>query len=66
MPTVIGHHHTKGTKHWLASPKRHRTFLRDFIMVGPRSGQFGIVRRQVVDEDDVDARNAEAQQTVLD
>jgi hypothetical protein len=26
MPTVIGHHDVKDTKHWLASPKREEVF----------------------------------------
>jgi hypothetical protein len=26
MPTVIGHHDVKDTKHWLASPKREEFF----------------------------------------
>ena len=26
MPTVIGHHEVKDTKHWLASPKREEFF----------------------------------------
>ena len=26
MPTVIGHHDVKDTKHWLASPKREEIF----------------------------------------
>ena len=26
MPTVIGHHDVKDTKHWLASPKRQEFF----------------------------------------
>ena len=26
MPTVIGHHDVKDTKHWLASPKREELF----------------------------------------
>ena len=26
MPTVIGHHHVKDTKHWLASPMREKFF----------------------------------------
>jgi len=26
MPTVIGHHDVKETKHWLASPKREELF----------------------------------------
>lgn len=26
MPTVIGYHHVKDTKHWLASPKREEVF----------------------------------------
>ncbi len=26
MPTVIGHHNVKDTKHWLASPKREEFF----------------------------------------
>ena len=26
MPTVIGHHDVKDTKHWLASPKRAEVF----------------------------------------
>jgi len=28
MPTVIGHHDVKDTKHWLASPKREEFFGR--------------------------------------
>jgi hypothetical protein len=26
MPTIIGHHDVKDTKHWLASPKREEVF----------------------------------------
>jgi len=26
MPTIIGHHDVKDTKHWLASPKREEIF----------------------------------------
>lgn len=26
MPTVVGHHDVKDTKHWLASPKREELF----------------------------------------
>jgi hypothetical protein len=26
MPTIIGHHDVKDTKHWLASPKREELF----------------------------------------
>jgi hypothetical protein len=26
MPTIIGHHDVKDTKHWLASPKREEFF----------------------------------------
>jgi hypothetical protein len=26
MPTVVGHHDVKDTKHWLASPKREEVF----------------------------------------
>ena len=26
MPTIIGHHEVKDTKHWLASPKREEFF----------------------------------------
>jgi hypothetical protein len=26
MPTIIGHHNVKDTKHWLASPEREKLF----------------------------------------
>jgi hypothetical protein len=38
MPTVIGYHHVKDTKHWLASPMREKFFgplgvtgIREFV-----------------------------------
>jgi hypothetical protein len=56
MPTIIGHHEVKDTKHWLASPKREEFFgplgvtnIRTFV--NPRNETQVAVLMDVADMD---------------
>ncbi|MGH3073821.1 MAG: hypothetical protein ACRDQC_02780 [Gaiellales bacterium] len=56
MPTVIGHHDVKDTKHWLASPKREEFFgplgitnIRTFV--DPQNSNHVAVLMDVADMD---------------
>jgi hypothetical protein len=60
MPTVIGHHEVKDTKHWLASPKREEVFgplgvtnIRTFV--DPQNPKHVAVLMDVADMDAVTA-----------